>query len=300
MCVPILQPPDILEVCRCRPQQQPLQYCATTVSLSSSNSHDDDDDDDDDDSSTSHGSDDGEHHIIDIDNDATTVVSFIDNHHPSSTVQQRKQAHQHRLQTVHARIHILFYYLFIPVMIVFIAMSMGHHFLSHHHDKLDDSGNNNNLCWVAEPNVSPMIPLSQPTILSCSHPTKNSTSGMNMDMNMGGGTGFMLMPNIPGLGMYFHFGLVLLLFIYDGIQRTVPTYTPSLFLATVSTYHLAVLLSVDVLWWDVLQTQFYTTVSLTNMEIVQRIIQFVWSLVSGCLAYSLHQFWNLRVTALRE
>ena len=109
VCVPILQPPDILEVCRCRPQQQPLQYCATTVSLSSSNSHDDDDDDDDDDSSTSHGSDDGEHHIIDIDNDATTVVSFIDNHHPSSTVQQRKQAHQHRLQTVRARIYFIIY-----------------------------------------------------------------------------------------------------------------------------------------------------------------------------------------------
>ena len=104
-------------------QQQPHQYCATTVSLSSSNSHDDNDDDDD--SSTSHGSDDEQHHIIDIDNDATTVVSFIDNHHPSSTVQQRKQAHQHRLQTVHARIHILFYYLFIPIMIVFIAMSLG-------------------------------------------------------------------------------------------------------------------------------------------------------------------------------
>ena len=113
----------LLNTVRPQQQQQPHQYCATTVSLSSSNSHDDNDDDDD--SSTSHGSDDEQHHIIDIDNDATTVVSFIDNHHPSSTVQQRKQAHQHRLQTVHARIHILFYYLFIPIMIVFIAMSLG-------------------------------------------------------------------------------------------------------------------------------------------------------------------------------
>ena len=250
--------------------------CATTLSLSSSSSANDDDEDGDHDLGTD--SSDEEHHDTD---EATTVVSFV----AEPTTNHHQPIHQRRLlRDLHARINILLYYLFIPIMIVFIALSVSRH-------EQPDA------CFV-EPNLSPMIPSTMS--FSCSDNMSNSTTSMSDNSNKGGGMGFMLMPNIPGLGMYFHFGLVLLLFIYDGIQRTVPTYTPSLFLATVSAYHLAILLGTDLLVWDVLQTQWYTSTSLTNMEIVQRIVQLLWSMVSGYLAYSLHQFWNLRVTALHE
>jgi hypothetical protein len=257
-------------------QQQQQNHCATTLSLSSS-SHTSDNDDEEEDNGTT--SSDEEDHDLD---GTTTVLSFIASSNP-----HHRHPQQQQLRSLHARINVLFYYLFIPIMVVYIAMSVSYH----HHD------GNSGMCFV-EPNISPMIPSTMPTA-SCSGTTtnNNNNSSMNDEQN---GMGFMLMPNIPGLGMYFHFGLVLLLFIYDGIQRTVPTYAPSLFLATISTYHLALVLGTDVLLWDALQTQLYTSISFTNLEIVQRVVQVLWLLVSGYLAYSLHQFWNLRVTALHE
>jgi hypothetical protein len=284
------------------------QYCATTASLSSSNSHNDDDDESSSSSKscTSHEkSEVGEHQIIsnmddnDDDDGTTSVVSFIAND-PSMSLSlslQQHQFHQTQLRRVYKRIHILFYYLFIPIMIIYIAMSVTPY--SHNNNNTINNDDVSLVCTVLEPNISPMIPsMMIPSSSSslCSDDTSNQSSNNSMNMNMeGNGNGFMLMPNVPGLGLYFHFGLVLLLFVYDGIQRTVPIYAPSLFLATISTYHLAILLGTDVLVWDVLQTNFYTTISFTNREVIQRMIQLLWSIVTGCLAYSLHQFWNLRV-----
>ena len=254
--------------------QQQQYHCATTASVTSSSSDDD---------SSSTSMDDEELHIIEIVDSTSTVANFITSRH-ISLAEQQQQIHQLQLHELHRRINILFYYLFIPTIIVYIAMSLGHYHHPSGHNDDDD------MCFI-EPNISPMIP-STMSLSSCSD---NDESSME-----GGHGGFMLMPNIPGLGMYFHFGLVLLLFIYDGIQHTVPTYTPSLFLATASTYHLSILLAADVLVWDVLQTHFYTTISFTNMEILQRMVQLLWSMVSGYLAYTLHEFWNIRVAALHE
>lgn len=105
----------------------------------------------------------------------------------------------------------------------------------------------------------------------------------------------MLVPSMPGLGLYFHFGLVGILFVYDGIQKSVPTFKPSLVLATLCIGHIALLTLVDLLW-DLEQSQFWS--SLSTEDVVRRILLLLWSLSSSYLALSLHRLSKLRLLPL--
>jgi hypothetical protein len=108
------------------------------------------------------------------------------------------------------------------------------------------------------------------------------------------GMDLMLMQNFPGLGLFFHYGLVLILFTYDGIQTSPPTYRPSLYLASMWAANLAVVLFTDLVW-DAIQTEWYTSDALSTLDVMRRILLLLWSISSGYLAGCLVRLWNLRV-----
>jgi hypothetical protein len=87
---------------------------------------------------------------------------------------------------------------------------------------------------------------------------------------------------------------VLILFTYDGIQTSPPTYRPSLYLASMWAANLAVVLFTDLVW-DAIQTEWYTSDALSTLDVMRRILLLLWSISSGYLAGCLVRLWNLRV-----
>jgi hypothetical protein len=124
------------------------------------------------------------------------------------------------------------------------------------------------------PMISPMLP------------PMDEEACMAADMDI------MLMQNLPGLGVFFHFGMVLVLFSFDGIQRSVPSYKPSLALATLCAGHLSFLICADLIW-DIIQTQVWS--SLSTQDLILRVLLILWSLSAGYLALCLHRLWKLRL-----
>jgi hypothetical protein len=125
----------------------------------------------------------------------------------------------------------------------------------------------------SEPMISPMLP---PV-------SEGSCKAADMDL--------ILKQNIPGLGLFFHFGMVIVLFTFDGISRSVPCYKPSLLIAIIWAGHTSLLLLVG-LSWDMIQTRFWS--SLLTDDVIRRVLLTMWSLGAGYLAFCLHRLWTLR------
>jgi hypothetical protein len=141
------------------------------------------------------------------------------------------------------------------------------------------------------PMISPMLPPPYEMTMSSSSsaPCDKPMTSMGHDMDL------MLMQNIPGLGLFFHFGLVAILFAYQGIQMGVAAYKPSLALASLIIGHVG-LLSMTSLLWDTVQTHGWT--DLSTDDVVRRVSLLTWSLSAGYLSHCLHRFLKLRLEPL--
>jgi hypothetical protein len=139
------------------------------------------------------------------------------------------------------------------------------------------------------PMISPMLPPPDEMHMSSSAPCDTPMTSMGHDMDL------MLMQNMPGLGLFFHFGLVAILFAYQGIQKGVAAYKPSLALASLIIGHVG-LLTMSSLLWDTVQTHGWT--DLSTDDVVRRVALLTWSLSAGYLSHCLHRFLKMRLEPL--
>jgi hypothetical protein len=123
----------------------------------------------------------------------------------------------------------------------------------------------------SEPMISMMIP-------------SESCSATKMD--------FVLNQNWPGLGLFFHFGMLIVVGAVDGLSTGSPSYRPSLAIACLFAGHVACLIFVSFAW-DVLQTDGWDILSLS--DVMRRMVLFLWMVASGYLFVCLHRHWKLRV-----
>lgn len=153
------------------------------------------------------------------------------------------------------------YLVFIPTLLAYVATTAL-------------SGN----CFA--PMISLMLPLDDMVLKSC----EMLDSMGSMDL--------MLMQNTPGLGVFFHFGLVVVFFAFDGIKYTPPSYKPSLVIAMLVAGQLFIF-SFASLLWDTLQTQLWSSLSID--DVVRRVVLLAWSLAAGYMSFCLRQLWKLRL-----
>jgi hypothetical protein len=139
------------------------------------------------------------------------------------------------------------------------------------------------------PMISPMLPPPVEMSMSSAALCDTPMTSMGHDMDL------MLMQNMPGLGLFFHFGLVAILFAYQGIQKGVAAYKPSLALASLIIGHVG-LLSMSSLLWDTVQTHGWT--DLSTDDVVRRVALLTWSLSAGYLSHCLHRFLKMRLEPL--
>ena len=97
------------------------------------------------------------------------------------------------------------------------------------------------------------------------------------------------------MGLFFHFGLVAVIFAYDGLRKSMPSYKPSLAFAVLCLGHVAFLISIDLLW-DLLQTRFWY--SLTVGDMVQRMLLILTTICAGYLSACLYRLRQLRLIKL--
>lgn len=129
------------------------------------------------------------------------------------------------------------------------------------------------LSTCSEPLISPNIP-------------NESTSGNSM---------FILAQNWPGLGLFFHFGMLTIIFASDGLSIQKPSYPPSLGIASLFSAHVAFLVFIDFMW-DASQTKYWMELSVGGL--LARLSLALWMATSLYLAICLRQLQRLRVITI--
>jgi hypothetical protein len=99
----------------------------------------------------------------------------------------------------------------------------------------------------------------------------------------------MLAKNWPGMGLFFHFGLLLIIFASDGISSR-PSYKPGLAVASLFSCHLALLLTAAA-FWGVLEH----SNALEMSDWIRAMLTFPLMASSWYLCWCLNQVWKARI-----
>lgn len=135
---------------------------------------------------------------------------------------------------------------------------------------------------------------------NCSEPMISPTTPSSSEScEDGQGGAFVLGQNWPGIGLYFHFGLLLVIFADDGIRTPTPQYKPSLAIASLFAFHISLLLAISLLlrlthryWVDDMEGD---VGGATVLEFVATLTMLAWMATSGYLSACLHRLWHTRV-----
>lgn len=127
------------------------------------------------------------------------------------------------------------------------------------------------LSSCSEPMISPTIPA--------------SCGGMNM---------FMLNPNWPGLGLFFHFGGLLALFASDGLTTSTPSYPPSLLIGAIFAIHVSILIATHIAMELMHPNVFEYVESFDWKDWIRRITLIGWMASSLYLYRCLNRVWTLK------
>ena len=100
---------------------------------------------------------------------------------------------------------------------------------------------------------------------------------------------YLLAKSWPGLGTFFHFGVLLVIFASDALLGA--AYPPSLAIATLFSAHVTILLA-----GDLIINTFLLDGSTTALHEI--ILKVMWMLSVGCLWLSLHRLWKWRVVVV--
>lgn len=106
---------------------------------------------------------------------------------------------------------------------------------------------------------------------------------------------FSLAQSLPGMGLFFHYGMIIVIFAANGAQPSTPTYKPSLMIASLFCVHVSALIAVD-LCWDVVQTDLWSEMS--SIDVLRRILLVCWMLASFLLWISCERVLKMRLRPL--
>lgn len=130
-------------------------------------------------------------------------------------------------------------------------------------------------------------------------PTTPSSRLTDCEENGAIASSFVLAQNWPGIGLFFHFGMLLVIFAFDGIQTPSPTYKPGLAISCLFSFHICLLLASSMMlrilqrfWGDSVHDDFG---SLTLLDVISTLTMVAWMVSSGYLSLLLHRLWKLRV-----
>jgi hypothetical protein len=101
--------------------------------------------------------------------------------------------------------------------------------------------------------------------------------------------------NWPSLGLFFHFGMMVVIFAGDSLSVGVPNYKPSLAIAWLFSAVTGTLIFLS-LAWDWRQTDGWSTIGL--VDIVMRLSLAAFMMASGHLSWCLGRLWNARILCL--
>ena len=105
-------------------------------------------------------------------------------------------------------------------------------------------------------------------------------------------TALSLAQNWPGMGLIFHYGMIIVIFAANGAQEGSPTYKPSLNIASLFSVHVSVLIAVH-LCWDVVQSDFWSILSVG--DVWRRILVVLWMLASLVLWFCCERVLDVRL-----
>ena len=128
------------------------------------------------------------------------------------------------------------------------------------------------------------LPLVSNSIFSdreeCSH-------GSSADLN--------LAQNWPGMGLFFHYGMITVIFTANGARKGKPSYAPSLHIASLFSIHVFALIFAH-LCWDAMQTDLWHGVS--GVDWLRRVLVIGWMVVSGVLWLYCEKLSDVRLVQL--
>lgn len=105
-------------------------------------------------------------------------------------------------------------------------------------------------------------------------------------------TDFLLAENWPGMGLFFHYGMIIVIFTVNGGRKSIPSYKPSLPIASLFSIHVSVLILAD-LCWDAVQTD-YSWSSLSASDMARRLMALLWMLASALLWFCIERLSQAR------
>eukprot|EP00977_Amphora_coffeiformis_P001622 scaffold310_cov168-Amphora_coffeaeformis.AAC.17 len=109
-------------------------------------------------------------------------------------------------------------------------------------------------------------------------------------------TDLSLAQNWPGMGLFFHYGMIIVIFAANGGRNSVPSYKPSLHIASLFSIHVSLLILVH-LCWDSLQTDYWSS-DLSTRDLLRLLVAVVWMLASASLWLYLERLSNARLVHL--
>ena len=110
-----------------------------------------------------------------------------------------------------------------------------------------------------------------------------------------GFTDFALAQNWPGLGLVFHYGMIIVIFAANGARASAPTYRPSLMIASLFSFHVSALIFID-LGYDAYQTTFWS--DLSTEDVIRRLLVVAWMLASFLLWFFCERVLQVRLAPL--
>lgn len=106
-------------------------------------------------------------------------------------------------------------------------------------------------------------------------------------------TDFTLVQNYPGMGLFFHYGMIIVIFAANGGRKCMPSYKPSLHIASLFSIHVSLLILIH-LCWDSIQTDHWSS-GLSTRDLLRRLMAVVWMLASAVLWFHLERLSNARL-----
>ena len=108
-------------------------------------------------------------------------------------------------------------------------------------------------------------------------------------------TDFSLAENWPGMGLFFHYGMIIPVFAAIGVRKSIPSYKPSLNIASLFSIHVSLLILVH-LCWDSVQSDHWSGLSTTDL--LRRLMAVVWMLASAFLWLCVERLSHARLVFL--
>lgn len=108
-------------------------------------------------------------------------------------------------------------------------------------------------------------------------------------------TALSLAPNWPGMGLVFHYGMIIVISTAGGADESSPNYKPALNIASLFSVHVSVLILVH-LFWDFGQSDFWSVLSVG--EVVRRLLVLLWMLVSLFLWFCCERVLKVRLDVI--